>query len=111
MKYRPSNAKRKLLKIYPCCIWCGFVFYVAEEATIEHLLPVAFGGGGAWGNLALACGKCNRKRGAWYYRHAGHLLPRVAAHRAAMIERRVYRMIFGHEKKGRHFAAPEVASR
>jgi hypothetical protein len=53
-------------------------FHGPKRATIEHLLPKAFGGTDRLENLALACGSCNRRRGAWYAKHAGHLLPEIS---------------------------------
>jgi 5-methylcytosine-specific restriction endonuclease McrA len=35
-----------------------------DAETLEHLQRRADGGSNAWGNLALACARCNRERGA-----------------------------------------------
>lgn len=45
------------------CVWCGRVFW-ARDLTVEHLLPKTRGGRGIPENLAVACRRCNRRRGA-----------------------------------------------
>ena len=49
------------------CCWCGCEC-VAESnyqnsATIEHVVPRSLGGSDDWENLAMACNKCNHRRG------------------------------------------------
>lgn len=49
------------------CCWCGCEC-VAESncqnsATIEHVVPRSLGGSDDWDNLAMACNKCNHRRG------------------------------------------------
>ncbi|MGW3427914.1 HNH endonuclease [Streptomyces melanosporofaciens] len=39
------------------CVYCG-----AATATIDHIVPVAAGGGGEWSNLAPACMSCNSSK-------------------------------------------------
>ncbi|KPC63812.1 hypothetical protein ADL27_61320 [Streptomyces sp. NRRL F-6602] len=39
------------------CAYCG-----APADTIDHIIPVAAGGGGEWGNLAPACLSCNSSK-------------------------------------------------
>jgi len=34
-----------------------------EEATLDHVYPLARGGAHAVGNLVTACGRCNRLKG------------------------------------------------
>lgn len=48
------------------CVWCGFLFVHPDIATVEHLLPIAFGGRDTMRNCRLACDTCNQKRGVWY---------------------------------------------
>jgi hypothetical protein len=45
------------------CVWCGREPW-REDLTVEHLLPRTRRGRGAPENLAVACRRCNRRRGA-----------------------------------------------
>ncbi len=51
------------------CRWCGIRLVVAapqaawNRLTLDHVIPVSKGGTNALNNLALACGRCNRRRG------------------------------------------------
>lgn len=45
------------------CVWCGGLAW-QRDLTVEHLLPKARGGRGLPENLAVACRRCNRRRGA-----------------------------------------------
>jgi hypothetical protein len=45
------------------CVWCGRGAWRAD-LTVEHLLPKTRGGRGIPENLAVACRRCNRRRGA-----------------------------------------------
>lgn len=50
------------------CCWCGKKTELGAEnkgnsATLEHIIPVSKGGTNDFENLALACFKCNHKRG------------------------------------------------
>jgi 5-methylcytosine-specific restriction endonuclease McrA len=42
----------------PCC-YCG-----ARMEHVDHVDPVARGGGGGWENLTAACAPCNLTKGA-----------------------------------------------
>ncbi len=44
------------------CVYCGHSLEMGE-ATIDHVLPLARGGGDVPGNLVVACGPCNRLKG------------------------------------------------
>jgi hypothetical protein len=44
-------------------VWCGRASWLAD-LTVEHLLPKTRGGRGVPENLAVACRRCNRRRGA-----------------------------------------------
>jgi 5-methylcytosine-specific restriction endonuclease McrA len=52
------------------CIHCGAKLVIADSgrplgaATIEHIWPQALGGGDDLANVALACDRCNRQKGA-----------------------------------------------
>ncbi|GAB4196172.1 MAG: hypothetical protein OHK0013_03140 [Sandaracinaceae bacterium] len=50
------------------CIHCGSALVVDEDgataATIEHIEPSAHGGTDDVRNLALACARCNQRKGA-----------------------------------------------
>lgn len=45
------------------CVWCGRASSPGD-LTVEHLLPKTRGGRGIPENLAVACRRCNRRRGA-----------------------------------------------
>lgn len=49
------------------CCWCGCDTTderkKSNSSTIEHMLPKSLGGSDDWDNLAMACNKCNNKRG------------------------------------------------
>ena len=56
------------------CLWCGHTTWIApgtsgdlkdRQATVEHLRPRALGGSNEEANLALACRRCNTRRGRW----------------------------------------------
>jgi 5-methylcytosine-specific restriction endonuclease McrA len=64
-----NQLKRDLYKdisIFPCC-YCKKVFLITD-LTIEHIIPISFGGLNDPSNIALACGPCNHQRGreAWF---------------------------------------------
>lgn len=44
------------------CIWCGYTV-PPEQRTIEHYVPLSFGGRSDSGNLRMACYNCNHERG------------------------------------------------
>jgi hypothetical protein len=44
-------------------VWCGRTSWLGD-LTVEHLLPKTRGGRGMPENLAVACRRCNRRRGA-----------------------------------------------
>jgi 5-methylcytosine-specific restriction endonuclease McrA len=46
----------------PRCVWCGHDAW-RSDLTVEHLLPRVRGGQGLPENLAVACRRCNRRRG------------------------------------------------
>jgi hypothetical protein len=66
-KPRPKSGRRRryvtelLLRDGPLCFYCPTD--VSEEATIEHMVPVAHGGPSHLSNLVLACVPCNRDAG------------------------------------------------
>lgn len=45
------------------CVWCGRELW-RSDLTLEHLLPRTRGGHTSPENLAVACRRCNRARGA-----------------------------------------------
>jgi 5-methylcytosine-specific restriction endonuclease McrA len=45
------------------CVYCSSPLTLLN-ATLEHILPLAFGGTHAPSNLTLACHACNHRRGA-----------------------------------------------
>jgi 5-methylcytosine-specific restriction endonuclease McrA len=50
----------------PCC-YCRNVFFISQ-LTIEHLVPLSYGGTNDESNIDLACAPCNQKRGreSWF---------------------------------------------
>ena len=48
----------EVLQSDPCC-YCG-----APSEHIDHIIPVARGGTGGWGNLTAACRRCNQSKNA-----------------------------------------------
>lgn len=46
------------------CFVCGRHFDAFTETTLEHLVPVAKGGGQEWNNLGLSHSACNSDRGS-----------------------------------------------
>ena len=45
------------------CQYCGVVFE-SQELTFDHVVPVAQGGRKDWTNIATACVRCNKRKGA-----------------------------------------------
>lgn len=50
------------------CVYCG-----SPATEIDHIVPIARGGTGAWDNLAPICSTCNRQK---YTRSVLHMLMR-----------------------------------
>jgi 5-methylcytosine-specific restriction endonuclease McrA len=50
------------------CCWCGRdctdELDRRHSMTIEHIVPKSRGGKDTWENLAMACNRCNQKRGS-----------------------------------------------
>lgn len=51
----------KVCSIKPCR-YCKKVFLISD-LTVEHLVPLSWGGTNDISNIDLACGPCNRQRG------------------------------------------------
>lgn len=51
---RQEAAQYRALILGDPCVYCG-----AASATVDHIAPVAAGGGDWWHNLAPACQECN----------------------------------------------------
>lgn len=47
------------------CFYCRKDMKTMSSMTIEHLTPRSHGGGNFLDNLALACAKCNERRGSF----------------------------------------------
>ena len=45
------------------CQYCEKTI-VLTEATVDHVIPKSRGGQNTWENVALACAKCNQKKGS-----------------------------------------------
>lgn len=55
------------------CCYCGITMtfapatghqHIPDKATVEHVLPISQGGTHTWGNVALACWRCNVRKQA-----------------------------------------------
>lgn len=62
-KIKKSIIKNKIIDI---CCYCNQAFLV-ENLTVEHIIPLSWGGSNELSNIDLACAPCNQKRGreAW----------------------------------------------
>jgi hypothetical protein len=69
---KTTAKKARLYARDPFCRWCGKQFNSPQEATIEHIIPLARGGLDNMNNLALAHEKCNHER--------GHNMPELKRH-------------------------------
>lgn len=58
-KIKKSIIKNKLIDI---CCYCNEVFLV-ENLTVEHIVPLSWGGSNDINNIDLACAPCNQQRG------------------------------------------------
>ena len=67
------------------CCYCGCETEPTTKnknsATLEHVLPKSLGGTDDWDNLAMACMKCNTKRGNT---DAEAFLVKIAAQKAGV---------------------------
>lgn len=45
------------------CVYCGMRPAEGRKNTLEHVVPIASGGGPDWTNLAGACKRCNQAKG------------------------------------------------
>jgi 5-methylcytosine-specific restriction endonuclease McrA len=45
-----------------CCYWCGEK--VGDKYHVDHVVPLALGGGNGPENLVIACPNCNLRKGA-----------------------------------------------
>lgn len=64
-----KKIRRRLLKnlVFAPCYYCRHIF-MADQLTVEHLVPIVLGGTNDEANIALACAPCNQQRGreAWF---------------------------------------------
>jgi 5-methylcytosine-specific restriction endonuclease McrA len=60
---RGKRAKKRLMVKHPFCHWCKEPL-TADNATLEHVVPLARGGLDHHCNMTLACRACNEKRGS-----------------------------------------------
>ena len=58
-KFKKSILKDKLIDI---CCYCNKAFLV-ENLTVEHVVPLSWGGTNDISNIDLACAPCNQQRG------------------------------------------------
>jgi 5-methylcytosine-specific restriction endonuclease McrA len=57
----PMTRRNIAIRDNSSCQYCGVVLETAEY-TIDHILPRSRGGSSVWTNLALACGRCNKRK-------------------------------------------------
>ena len=58
-----SNFDKQFLLQGGRCFWCQRLIPVALM-TRDHIQPRAHGGGDDWGNIVLACARCNESKSA-----------------------------------------------
>ena len=81
--YKPAPLSLATLKIRDkhTCQYCGKKKLGPKELwTIDHIIPQSRGGSHTWENVALACNKCNNKKGSKSLKQSGMTLlstPRV----------------------------------
>jgi len=68
--------KAELLRKQGWCHWCSRPIG-KEEATLEHLIPLFYGGVYMLENLALSCKRCNLRRGSGLTEETLNSLPAV----------------------------------
>lgn len=59
---RPCAVKIALLRLERFCRWCCTPL-LPEIFTVDHVVPLARGGGHVPDNLAAVCGRCNSSKG------------------------------------------------
>lgn len=59
-----SGRKRRLMKFTVKCYWCKTGPLTFEEATVDHLVPLARGGSNLDENLVVSCRPCNARKGS-----------------------------------------------
>lgn len=60
MSRRRRDWKRRLLSESDQCHYCRRSITDPDQATIDHVIPLARGGADAWHNVVLACRDCNQ---------------------------------------------------
>lgn len=64
----PKSTIRALLEQQErACLYC-YTPFKTDEYHIDHFVPLALGGTNSITNLCLACSKCNRRKGAIYFK-------------------------------------------
>ena len=65
LRRRPVALTRRnlILRDQATCQYCGDM-PIQRELTIDHVIPRSQGGPTTWENVVLACGSCNRRKGA-----------------------------------------------
>ncbi len=58
------SLKKKLYKdlLFNPCYYCNRIFLI-DQLTIEHIIPISFGGSNDSSNITLACKICNQEKG------------------------------------------------
>ena len=59
-----KHCKRVLLNIQDnCCAYCG-IEIAGHKATLDHIIPISFGGDNNLCNLVALCHTCNKEKGS-----------------------------------------------
>ena len=58
------------------CQYCGLKF-PPDKLTFDHMIPVRYGGGKDWENIATSCVRCNRRKGGRTPSEAGMAIIRI----------------------------------
>ena len=71
-----TSHKRSIWSSGASCRWCRSELSF-EDATVDHVVPVALGGDDSLANLVLACESCNQSRDAVAVIFRGRFKPRT----------------------------------
>jgi 5-methylcytosine-specific restriction protein A len=57
-----SQFKKRVPEVLHSCHYCK-LYFLTQDLTVEHLIPLSFGGTNDLANLVLACETCNQNKG------------------------------------------------
>ena len=72
-RHAPLSKKNLFLRDGGICQYCEKNLTL-KACTVDHILPKSRGGMNTWENVALACTKCNQKKGARLPKEANMIL-------------------------------------